>query len=286
VNARCFLAVLIPAPFLAGCGGAEHPPGPGDCEEGPRGIDVSAFNGAIDWGAVADSGIDFAFAKASEGLTICDDRFQANWLGMRANGLTRGAYHFFHPGDDGSVQADAFLGCAGIFGPDDLPPVLDWETSDASDVSEAIASAQAFVAEIRARTGLSTVIYTYRDYWDTLGDPAQFGSQPLWLASYSASCPTVPPPWSNWLFWQYADDGNVPGVAGAVDVDRFAGTLAELHAWAGSEASDAGAIDAGRSEVGEPATEARTGCGLGGGPGCAALWCWLLVGLPRRQCAR
>jgi GH25 family lysozyme M1 (1,4-beta-N-acetylmuramidase) len=285
VSVRLLLPALVLSPLAAACGGPETLGGSGPCTAGLRGIDVSTFNGAIDWGAVADGGIAFAFAKASEGLTICDDRFSDNWNEMGANGLARGAYHFFRPGDDGSRQADAFLACVGDLGAGDLPPVLDWETSDASQGSEAIASAQAFIAEIRARTGLPTVIYTDRDYWEALDDPAQFETSSLWLASYSADCPVVPLPWSSWLFWQNTDEGAVAGVDGPVDLDSFDGTLAELRAFAGLDTGDPdlGLSDAGAPRLGAVPTEARTGCGVEGGPGCAALWCWLFVAGRRKH---
>jgi len=233
-----------------------------------RGIDVSTFNGTVDWAAVADSGISFAFAKASEGLTIRDQQFPANWTGMKATGVARGAYHFFHPRDDGAAQADAFLSWVGALDDGDLPPVLDWETSDESDRASTIAAARAFVREIQARTGRATIIYTYRAYWDSLGDPGGFAANPLWFASDEISCPTPPAPWSDWLFWQYSTQGMVVGVSGAVDLDWFAGSLGDLLSFAGVDAgaptaADAGAFtDAGDGQAaGEPMQMAEpSGC--------------------------
>jgi lysozyme len=227
---------------LAGCGGGGTEPDPtsdvadagGDCTQGLRGIDVSRFDGTVDWAAVAGSGVSFAFAKASEGLTVRDDAFAANWAGMKGSGLVRGAYHFFRPDDDGTAQADAFLDCVGSFEPGDLSPVLDWEVAGDGDAASAIASAQDFIAEIQARTGRATILYTYPSFWKSLGEPAQFASNPLWLASDEASCPAAPRPWSEWLFWQSSDEGQVAGVGGAVDLDRFMGSMDELLRAAGA----------------------------------------------------
>jgi len=240
----------------------------GDCGGDLRGIDVSTFNGTVDWAAVADGGISFAFAKASEGLTIRDDQFPANWAGMKGSGVARGAYHFFRAGDDDTAQADAFLSWVGTLANGDLPPVLDWETSDESDVASTVAAARAFVAEIQARTGRATIIYTDRAYWDSLGDPADFAANPLWFASDEISCPTPPAPWSDWLFWQYSTQGMVVGVSGAVDLDWFAGSLGDLLSFAGVDAgaptaADAGAFtDAGDGQAaGEPMQMAEpSGC--------------------------
>ena len=120
-----------------------------------------------------------------------------------------------------------------------LPPVLDWETSDGNDVAGTLAAARAFVAEVRTRTGLTTIIYTFRDYWDSLGDPADFAMNPLWFASDEPSCPDVPAPWSTWLFWQSSAEGTVAGVHGAVDLDRFAGPRGDLLSLAGVDGGSA-----------------------------------------------
>jgi lysozyme len=247
---------------LSACGGLELPGDPGPCSNGPTGIDVSEFNGPIDWPAVADAGFRFAFAKASEGLTIADARFTENWAGMRASGLARGAYHYFHPRDDGADQADAFLSLVEGFEAGDLPPVLDWETLDDVTPQTALASAEAFLAEVENRSGRATMIYTYRAFWDSIRDPSELGSNMLWLASDRLSCPVAPPPWSTWLFWQYAADGIAPGVSGPVDSDRFGGSLTQLQALTAA------------APAGTPLTQARPGCG---GAACAWPICALLA---------
>jgi lysozyme len=61
------------------------------------GIDVSNHNPPVDWQAVKNANISFAFAKATEGATFKDITFARNWSGMKAAGIMRGAYHFFRP---------------------------------------------------------------------------------------------------------------------------------------------------------------------------------------------
>ena len=72
-----------------------------------EGIDVSAYQGAIDWRAVARAGKKFAFIRVSDGAAYTDPRFASNWAGARAAGLTRGAYQFFRPTESPLAQADS-----------------------------------------------------------------------------------------------------------------------------------------------------------------------------------
>ena len=94
------------------------------------GIDVSHFQGEVDWQAVA--GVRFAFIKATEGLADIDPRFRQNWQDSRAAGLLRGAYHFLHPNLDARQQAAHFLSVVNL-DDDALPPALDVEVTDGVD---------------------------------------------------------------------------------------------------------------------------------------------------------
>src|ERR1700743_1690699 len=94
-----------------------------------QGIDVSHYDGTIDWAMVKASGIDFAFMKATEGTTFVDPEFAANWKAAGDAGVIRVVYHFFHPMDDPAAQADFFVATAGVPGKGDLPLALDLETT-------------------------------------------------------------------------------------------------------------------------------------------------------------
>ncbi len=108
------------------------------------GIDVSHYQGVVNWGAVKAAGCSFAFAKATEGTGIVDSEFAANWSGMKAAGLARGAYHFFHPSEDAAAQASRFLATVQLQ-PGDLPPVIDVEVSDGADNATVVAGVQAWL---------------------------------------------------------------------------------------------------------------------------------------------
>ena len=202
-----------------------------------QGIDVSYWQGSVNWAQVAASGRQFGYAKATQGNYYADTTFPGNWSGMKAAGLLRGAYHWLDGSVNGTVQADYYLAHVGALGSGDLPPMLDWECNDSSCGNAAAVSAaqdiQAgadFVAEIKAKTGLPTFVYTDPGFWSSIGNPSGFGGDPLWIANYGVSCPDVPPPWSGFVIWQYTSTGGVPGVSGAnVDHDEFNGTLSQLQ---------------------------------------------------------
>ena len=90
-----------------------------------KGVDVSSYQGTINWSSARADGITFGFAKATEGETIADSTFAGNWAGMKAAGVVRGAYHFFHPNESATAQADFVLSKVGTLEAGDLPVVLD-----------------------------------------------------------------------------------------------------------------------------------------------------------------
>ncbi len=191
------------------------------------GIDVSHYQGTIDWGQVQSVGTQFAFIKALEGITSTDPEFQTNWKGAKAAGLTCGAYHFYLPGDDPEQQAEAFLS---IYqpSPGDLPPVLDIETTNQQSTSVVVQGIQAWLSAVEAKVGVLPILYTDPSFWKSLGT-GQFGGYPLWIADYGVSTPTLPAGWTGWTFWQYSESGSVEGVSGTVDLDYFQGSLADLQ---------------------------------------------------------
>src|SRR5262252_8196400 len=105
-----------------------------------EGIDVSVYQGTIDWNAVAGAGIGFAFTRVGEGTNL-DPTFDSNWSGIQSAGLVRGVYQYFWGGLDGATQADFLLSHIGTLGPRDLPPVLDVEAQDNQSFSPATIAA-------------------------------------------------------------------------------------------------------------------------------------------------
>jgi GH25 family lysozyme M1 (1,4-beta-N-acetylmuramidase) len=203
------------------------------CADGPTtyGIDVSRFQGDINWQLVAGSGVKFAYIQISRSLTDLDAKFTYNWAQAKANGILRGAYQRFHPGQDVIGQAKIFLEKLGPFQVGDLPPMLDVEDSDGLGPAAIAAAVKQWMDYVEPRVGVKPLIYTGFYFWrDSVGG-ADFDEHPLWIANYSATCPLVPPTWKRWAFHQYSSTATIPGItANTVDVNKFNGTIADLKA--------------------------------------------------------
>ena len=195
-----------------------------------QGIDVSHYQGTVNWQQVKAAGIQFAFAKATEGVTLTDPEFATNWAGMKAAGILRGAYHFFEPTDDAGQQATFFLSTVQLAS-GDLPPVLDVETAAANSAA-LWQGVQTWLTQVEAATGLRPILYLDRTFADENNAPASLGAYPLWLAQYEVELPTLPTGWTTWLLWQFSQSGTVSGVSGSVDLDEVNGPLAGLAALA------------------------------------------------------
>jgi lysozyme len=199
-----------------------------------HGIDVSTYQGAVDWALVAGAGIDFAFARVSDGLTNPDAQFAANWSGMRAAGVRRGLYQYLRASEDCVAQADLVLQQLGQLGDADLPLVMDIETADGASAATVQTCMHDWLNHLHA-AGQRTMIYTAAFMSSTIG--SGFGSEPLWVANYGVTCPTMPGGWSQWAFWQSSGSGRVAGISVAVDLDEFDGDAAALG---GFDAADGG----------------------------------------------
>ncbi|HZT84104.1 MAG TPA: GH25 family lysozyme [Gaiellaceae bacterium] len=202
-----------------------------------RGIDVSAWNGTINWAKVAGAGYRFAFGKATEGTSFTDRTYTANRNGSEAAGLVFGAYHFARPSGTTVAaatasairQANHFLAVAAPQ-PGELPPVLDLEKTGNLPGQRLLAWTLAWLEQIYASTGVEPLVYTSPLFWKLrLGDStaAAASGTGLWIAHWtSRSSPTVPARnWNGigWKFWQWTDCLSVPGIDHCTDGDRMNG---------------------------------------------------------------
>ncbi|MBV9110138.1 MAG: glycoside hydrolase [Gemmatimonadetes bacterium] len=188
-----------------------------------RGIDVSHYQGRIDWTAVEGDGVGFAFVKATEGTSFVDPAFRRNWDALGETRILRGAYHRFRPGRDAVAQAEHFLAVARI-GEGALPPVLDVEATDGVSDARLVRGVRAWLAAVEQRTGVRPVVYTKPGFRRAhLGNALD--DYPLWIAEYGVDSPSHP----RWTFWQHSERGRVAGIAKPVDLDRFNGSHAELR---------------------------------------------------------
>jgi GH25 family lysozyme M1 (1,4-beta-N-acetylmuramidase) len=195
-----------------------------------QGIDVSYYQGSINWTAVHNSGRGFGIARIADGTGFMDPTFQTNYAGMKSVGMVRGSYIFFRPETDPIAQADEVLKAIGTLGDGDLPPMLDVEVTDGVAASTIVSRINQWISHVTAAIGRRPMVYTAPYFWSQLGSPSVAAD--LVVANWGPSCPTVPGGWSGWSAWQYADNGSVSGISGAVDLDEFNGSLADLQKYA------------------------------------------------------
>jgi GH25 family lysozyme M1 (1,4-beta-N-acetylmuramidase) len=202
------------------------------------GMDVSSYQGNVNWSSARANGGAFAYVKATEGTSYTNPYFAQQYNGSYNVGMIRGAYHFALPNvSSGATQASYFVGHGGGWSGDGktLPPALDIEynpygaTCYGLSQSAMVSWIHSFANQVHALTGRYPTIYTTTDWWTTCtGNNGGFGTtSPLWIARYSSSVGTLPNGWTYQTFWQYADAGTFPG-----DQDRFNGAQDRLQALA------------------------------------------------------
>jgi lysozyme len=183
------------------------------------GIDVSEWQGRIDWPAVAAAGVSFAAIRAGDGLRHPDPRFAENWAAAGAAGVARAAYLFCRT-DQKPLEQAAFLAASGADG--ELAPWVDFETAAPSSARPLVWLA-AFVGELERRAGRTPTIYTGPAFWRSLGPASRnlvWARYPLAIAHYTKrAAPDVPAPWTTYTWWQHTSAGRVPGIGGLVDLD-------------------------------------------------------------------
>ena len=235
------LSLFAAALLLAGCAGGmpDVYPSPEDFEI--HGIDVSKYQGDIDWNAVARSGVKFAWIKATEGGDYVDEKFLENWQAAKEAGVPRGAYHFAYwcrPAED---QAAWFI--ANV--PDDpsaLPPVLDVEWNPASLTcpqhvprEEALATIHIILDAMQRAYGKRPILYTSIDFYHDVLE-GELTDYPMWVRSVK-DYPAVKYGDLHWDFWQHTEDGQVPGIGTRVDRNAFYGSAQEWQSWLTAEAT-------------------------------------------------
>ncbi len=208
------------------------------------GVDVSSYQHgtSLDWAKVQAAGQDFAFVKATEGTGYTNSYFAPDWAGLRQLGMARGAYHFARPNlipGSAAAQARYFVQVVGLtHEPGALAPLFDMEDAGGLTPAQLVTWSHTWLDTVQALTGRKPIIYTYAYFWQTaMGDSQEFTAYPLFLADYhdltgtTTPRPGMPGGWATWTFWQYSDAGNVPGISGPVDMDRYNGSSVFAATW-------------------------------------------------------
>lgn len=210
-------------------------------------LDVSYHQGTIDWekvavadhaawpGGMSRSPVEAAIIKATGeeiGRLFQDSAFKRNWLNAKVAGVRRGAYHFMNgkagtaSGRDEAMHFLEIVHQAGGFREGDVLPVLDVEWPPQGGQHFEARQMDDYIVTMQEQGGATPILYSGRWYLDAIKDRdlTDFMKQcPLWLASYTPTCPKPPRPWDSVALWQFTDKGRVDGIAGPVDLNqRFA----------------------------------------------------------------
>lgn len=215
---------------------------------GVQGLDVSGWQGNVDWASVASNGGKFAYVKATEGGYVSNNYFAQQYTGSYNAGLIRGAYHFALPNkSSGAAQAQFFVAHGGGWSADGktLPPLLDIEYDPYTSTdgttgwcyglspSQMVTWINDFSSTVASLTKRPPVIYTTTGWWQKCtGNATGFSDNPLHIAAYptniSYGAGTLPASWTYYSIWQWSDTGVFPG-----DQDVFNGSYSQLQTFAG-----------------------------------------------------
>lgn len=199
------------------------------------GIDISSHqhkeNYQIDLSKTFSSGkINFGFVKATEGTGYVNPNFRTDFIDFVQHDRAVGSYHYARPSsstEDARRQARLYMSVTGVAsGVKTFDPVLDIEQSDGTSTEDLQKWVEAFVDEIKEKSGRDTIIYTYPSFWrNEMGNTNMFNNLPLWIASYNGdtSPGDLPGEWNKWLFWQYTSEGRVDGYEKEIDLNIFNG---------------------------------------------------------------
>lgn len=184
-----------------------------------RGIDISKWQGDVDFGSVKNSGVKIVYIKATEGLSFIDPKFSTNYQKAKSAGLLVGFYHFFRGDVNPLSQANHFIKT--ISGTSaDCKLAIDLESTNGLGKSDLTTNAITFLEEVKRQTGKEVVVYTYSNFAQTSIDN-RLSVYPLWIANYGVNTPQNNPIWSSWVGFQYSSTGRISGISGNVDLDEF-----------------------------------------------------------------
>ena len=200
-----------------------------------RGVDVSSYQGDIDWKQLSAESIRFAYIKATEGSSYKDEQFEKNWKDAQTTDLRIGAYHFFSLDSSGTTQAEHF--CKTVEAVDAmLPPVVDVEPYgkyrdvNQIDKGEFLSELGNYVKALEANYGMKPVIYTTEEWLPLLQD--EFKDYDLWIRDVYGK----PDPSINWTFWQFSNRHALSGYSGPehyIDMNVFVGSEEDFLSYDG-----------------------------------------------------
>mgnify|MGYP000636148212 CR=1 FL=1 len=206
--------------FIAACGHQSSVDEPIVNQKDILGVDISKYQGEVDFKQLKAAGITYIFVKASEGNTYQDPTFARNFTQAKQAGLIVSAYHFYETNDAPNSQLENFTQLVKL-SPGDLPPVVDIEKLHMQDDMMLMGNLQLYLNGLEQHDGVKPIIYTGLNFANQ--HVTEFSQYPLWIAEYGRTQPTLPIGWSSWTFWQWSQSHTLTGIEGQVDADRFNG---------------------------------------------------------------
>ncbi len=193
------------------------------------GLDVSEFQGTVDWTLVKtienSYPLEFVFIRATAGNDKVDGQFKNNWLGAQKSKIIRGAYHYYRPNENSLEQAELFINTVQLQ-KGDLPPVLDIEKlPKEQSLKNMKLGLSRWLKAIEAHYKVKPIIYTSEKYYDDFLKE-EFSDYLFWIANYNFYREKIG---DDWLFWQFTEKASVPGIKGNVDVNIYNGDVEQLR---------------------------------------------------------
>lgn len=189
-----------------------------------QGIDVSNWQGYIDYEGVKSDGVDVVYIKASQGSNIKDAYFDINYENAKANGLKVGFYHFLTATNTEQAIEEArfFVSVIANKAPD-CKLVLDYEVFGGVEVEEINQIAEVFLETTKRLTNKEVILYSDLSNAQNLFGRELSENYGLWLAYYGdyRELENVQTNWEKFLGIQYSDRGRVSGINGFVDMDKY-----------------------------------------------------------------
>lgn len=199
-----------------------------------KGVDLSAYQGEIDWELLADQNIDFAFIKATEGKDYVDEQFKTNWEKSQKTELKVGAYHFLSYESTGKEQAANYIKNVTVTDKN-LPPVVDLELYGIYEENplpkeQVKVILDEFLKEMESNYGVKPIIYTTQRIFNMyIG--TDYKDYKIWIVDLDNSWPDTLPNGEKFTFWQYSHRGMMDGYDGDetfIDMNLYKGTYAEF----------------------------------------------------------
>lgn len=201
-----------------------------------RGIDVSRYQGEIDFDVLYDQSIRFAFIKATEGIEYIDPNYFINFQNSKESGMKTGAYHFYRFESTGRAQAEYFIQNVEL-SDEDLPPVIDLEyygrwINNPQSPNELIPELRDMVDLLREHYNKKPIIYCNRYVYEHYLKN-DFSDVDYWYREIGRGYPSMPDN-TQWMFWQYDDMAKLEGYGGPganeyIDLNYFYGDLDDLE---------------------------------------------------------